>query len=61
MAAPSEAEIVKNPSPLNAFSVFPYRLDPFPAQQLFGTQFANLARSTPPPKDAPQNPLRREP
>ena len=59
MPAPSENVIVENPRPLNAHVLFPYRIDAFPAQQLFGAQFANLGAKTK-PKDAPANPLRRE-
>lgn len=61
MPAPTAADIVTDPRPLNALFVFPYRIDAFPAQRLFGTQFANLARGQKAPKDAPPNPLRREP
>lgn len=61
MPAPSEAAIVKDPRPLNAFVLFPYVIDAFPAQRFFGSQFANVAKGQPAPKDAPQNPLRREP
>lgn len=61
MPAPSESAIVKDPRPLNAFVTFPYRIDAFPAQVLFGLQFANLGSGRPAPKDAPANPLRREP
>lgn len=61
MPAPSENAIIENPSPLNPHVLFPYRIAAFPAQVLFGSQFANLARGNPPSKDAPPNPLRREP
>ena len=61
MPAPSEAAIVKDPRPLNAFVAFPYRINAFPAQQFFGAQFANLASGQSRPKDAPPNSLRREP
>lgn len=61
MPAPSEKDIVENPRPLNALVAFPYRIDAFPAQVLFGAQFANLAAGQSQPKYAPPNPLRREP
>ncbi len=61
MPAPSEAAIVKEPRPLNALFVFPYRIDAFPAQRFFGAQFADVAAGQSRPKDAPPNPLRREP
>jgi hypothetical protein len=61
MPAPSENAIIENPRPLNPHVLFPYRIDAFPAQVLFGSQFANAASGQSRPKDAPPNPLRREP
>lgn len=61
MSAPSAEFIATNPAPLNPFTVFPYRIDPFPARVLFNRDNANLAAGQSAPGDAQPNQNRKEP
>lgn len=52
MAAPDPSYIVENPPPLNARDTWPFRIDEFPADTLFGV-LGQLAPNEEPPTIEP--------